>query len=370
MSKKRASQRYARERAVLVVRRVRLAPAPRRIVRAVAPAQVGERAARATRRRRSRRRSRCGACARRRTSGPGRRGRASTSDRNTGARAPVARGTRRRARRHRARARARATRPTTISGSARSAAMRAVPCAQLLQRALRFSLRGLVVEQLRQQLARTASDTHVGLHARRSSRRCASASPREQLPRCGWRGRAAATPSEVMRVARRRDLVVRGDDRAAGGLNACGSSSNGDVAGPVVARVPARRGREALQVVVGLAHRHAAGGDEADVAVDVGVHHVLLRRVEVARGGEELVQSRARPRRRRGLQREVVLGERGPAKREHVAARRGVARSAASTSEITGPWRETRTASFSSARALDLIVSSARRTARGPSGVR
>ena len=132
--------------------------------------------------------------------------------------------------------------------------------------------------------------------------------------------------ADEVRIARRCDAVVGGDDGAAGRVEAARQLLERNGARPIVFLLPARRRRHALQVVGGAAHRHAAGGDEADVAVDVGVDDVLLRRMEIARRGEEAVPfARAREFQRR-LHAAVVLGERGPREGDDVAARRVVLR--------------------------------------------
>ncbi|MCY1288712.1 hypothetical protein D9M70_377670 [compost metagenome] len=123
---------------------------------------------------------------------------------------------------------------------------------------------------------------------------------------------------DEVRVVRRHDALVRGHDHALRRVVALRQRLERDKAGPVIAGIPARRGRQALQVVVGAAQRHPARREEADIAVDIGVDDVLLRRVEVAqRGGEagpvaRLVHPHA------GLEGAVVRTQRGPLERDHV----------------------------------------------------
>ena len=128
-----------------------------------------------------------------------------------------------------------------------------------------------------------ASDSLVGLHRAQALQACASAAPRAARSIRSHAVRRRPFVGQVMRIVgargcagwRSRPSRAPGRSRAA--------SARLEEAGPVVARVPARRRHQALQVVLGLAQRHAAGRDEADVAVDVGDHHVLHRRLVVRR---------------------------------------------------------------------------------------
>ena len=82
---------------------------------------------------------------------------------------------------------------------------------------------------------------------------------------------------DEVRVARRRDPLVGIGDEAARGIALLGQGVDRQVAGPVVAGVPTRRRRQALQVVVGSAQRHPSWRDQRDVARIIGHRHVLLR---------------------------------------------------------------------------------------------
>ena len=146
---------------------------------------------------------------------------------------------------------------------------------------------------------------------------------------------------DVVRVVLGHDFVIGGHDFARGRVVALRQILERDVAVPVVFRVPARRGRQTLEIVRGFAHRHAPGRDIADVAFHVRIHHVLLRRMKVARSGEKLVpvtRGREFP---RGLHGQIVLAQRSPRKRqreilrhrrgrrlEHIGNQRAVARAA------------------------------------------
>ena len=81
-----------------------------------------------------------------------------------------------------------------------------------------------------------------------------------------------------------------------------------------------------MQVVVGPSYRHASRRDVPDVAVDVGVHDVLLRRSEIAQRRDEFLPVACERQPRHCLDGKIVLRKRGPGKREHVAARRCFAR--------------------------------------------
>ena len=69
--------------------------------------------------------------------------------------------------------------------------------------------------------------------------------------------------------------------------------------------------------------RDPAGRQESDVAVHVGVGDVLLRRVEVAEGGDEAGPVPDFREAEAGLQGEVVVAQSGPGEGEHVAGGRG-----------------------------------------------
>ena len=89
---------------------------------------------------------------------------------------------------------------------------------------------------------------------------------------------------------------------------------------PVVPGVPARRRRHAPDVVGRVSHGRAACGLEADVALVIGRHHVLHRRVIVRQGREQRVH-RFRLVGLQARQHRLVVGiERAPAQRQHVFA--------------------------------------------------
>ena len=124
---------------------------------------------------------------------------------------------------------------------------------------------------------------------------------------------------DVVRIVRRGDALVGGGDPAARRVGLARRLVGRDPAGPVVARVPARRRHQAAEVVFWLAHGNAAGRDEADVAATVGDHHVLHRRHERPRGVDE-GGHRGGVLHHPGRAHRVAVGvERGPAHGQRVA---------------------------------------------------
>ena len=69
-----------------------------------------------------------------------------------------------------------------------------------------------------------------------------------------------------------------------------------------------------MEVVVGAAERYATGGDVADVALDVGIDHVLRRYAEVGGGVEELLPAFGPVDRQQAREGLVVMVEAGQAR--------------------------------------------------------
>lgn len=72
-----------------------------------------------------------------------------------------------------------------------------------------------------------------------------------------------------------------------------------------------------MEVVVGAAERYATGGDVADVALDVGIDHVLRRYAEVGGGVEELFPAFGPVDRQQAREGLVVTVEAGPGEGDH-----------------------------------------------------
>ena len=136
-----------------------------------------------------------------------------------------------------------------------------------------------------------------------------------------------------MGIVGRRNPVVCGDDGAARRIVDPRKLVERDEALPVVAGIPPRLRHHAgaspapFPVVVAVAvaviaatvppNWDAGGRDESDVPVDVGVGHVLLRRVEVPRGGDEAPPVPRMGQSEAGLQRAIVVPQRRPCECEH-----------------------------------------------------
>ncbi|MNL15489.1 hypothetical protein D3C87_1364770 [compost metagenome] len=123
---------------------------------------------------------------------------------------------------------------------------------------------------------------------------------------------------DEVRVVVGHDLLVGRHDHAVRRVEAARQRVERHEAGPVVARIPPRRRREALQVVVRPAQRHAARRDIADIAVHIGIDDVLLRRVEVAHRRQEGVPVARGGQLQAAFEGLVVRAQRGPLERHHV----------------------------------------------------
>ena len=125
--------------------------------------------------------------------------------------------------------------------------------------------------------------------------------------------------ADEMRVAGRGDFLVGIGDEAALGVAHLRQRVHRQKTGPVVARVPAGRRRQAAQIVVGPAQRHPAGRDQRDMAGVVGHRHVLLRRQPGGTGAHKLVHRGRCVHCQRGGDDVVVGVQPGPAQRDGVA---------------------------------------------------
>ena len=92
---------------------------------------------------------------------------------------------------------------------------------------------------------------------------------------------------DVMPVAGRDDPVVRGDDLCGRRVERPRQLVERDEARPVITRIPAGGGGEAVQIVSRFADRNLRRRDEADVAVDIGIRQVLLRHAQASSGIDE-----------------------------------------------------------------------------------
>ena len=158
---------------------------------------------------------------------------------------------------------------------------------------------------------------HVGLH-RGQGRQRVLGRRREQLLDALLAVRRRPFAGQEVRIVGRMDALVGGRDPAARRIDLARREPRLEEAGPVVARVPARRGHQALQVVVGLAQRHAAGRDLGDVAVAVGDDHVLHRRDVARRRVDELGHRARLVHRQARVERARIVVEREPAHRDGV----------------------------------------------------
>ncbi len=199
-----------------------------------------------------------------------------------------------------------------------------VPAAQLAQHLLCLGIGSLGFEQQGQDLAHLQR-YRVGLDALEALQRMLGRRIQKLLDAIGAIGRAPLA-GDVVRIVVGHDLVVGRYDAARGGVVAARQRIEGDEAVPVVFRLPAGRGCLALEVVVGLAQRDAAGRDESDVALGIRIDHVLLRRIEVARRSQEFVPIARGRQFAGGLHRHVVFAQRGPFEREREVLWQGVRR--------------------------------------------
>jgi hypothetical protein len=157
---------------------------------------------------------------------------------------------------------------------------------------------------------------------------------------------------DEVRVVVAHDLLVGRDDHALGRIEAARQLLERNETLPVVARIPARRWREPHQVIVRARRRHAARRDIADIAVDVGIDDVLLRRMKSRSAATNDFQSDAcscsgwprtcdrRPQRRPLERHHVLRAQRlgGRADRlRHIGHHRSVARAAHRQRDIGAP---------------------------------
>ena len=124
---------------------------------------------------------------------------------------------------------------------------------------------------------------------------------------------------DEVRITRWGDPLVGVGDESAFGVALLRQQPDRQVAGPVVAGVPAWRRRQALQVIVRPAQRHSAWRDQRDVASVIGHRHVLLRHLPTCCGSDKGID-RTRLVHRQRRRDDVVVGiETGPAQRDRVS---------------------------------------------------
>ena len=123
--------------------------------------------------------------------------------------------------------------------------------------------------------------------------------------------------------------VVGGHHRAARRVVCAGQGFEGYEAEPVVFPGPSRTGDGPRPGPVRSRpgpNRDPAGGEEPDVAVDIGIGDALRGGVEVPQVGDEALPVPRFRKAEAGLQGEVVVAEGGPRQGEHVAGRRRAGR--------------------------------------------
>ena len=124
---------------------------------------------------------------------------------------------------------------------------------------------------------------------------------------------------EEMRVAARHDARIGRAEAPARLIDEARQVLELEVALPVVGGVPARHRHAASDPVGAVAHRHAARRDQADVAVGVGDHHALHRHDVLAHALDVVGDAARAAVEHAGGDGRVVVAERGPLQRRHVA---------------------------------------------------
>src|SRR6202158_2543316 len=119
-------------------------------------------------------------------------------------------------------------------------------------------------------------------------------------------------------VTGRGDLVVGGDDAGAGRVVECGEHYKRNKALPVILCIPTGHRHAPHRAIVRATPRHPPGRNEADAALAVGVYEVLVRRVKITQGGNELGAIARAAHRKTRAHGKILLRERGPCEREYM----------------------------------------------------